>query len=98
MVALFRTLDDAPTRRAVDAERAMLASLEGGCQVPIAAATVPEPGGTLRLLGLVASLDGATVVRGEVPVDDAAPDASGRALAALLRERGAEDVLAALRS
>jgi hydroxymethylbilane synthase len=75
----------------------MLAALEGGCQVPIAAATMPE-GDRLRLLGLVASLDGTVVVRGELPVDDADPAASGAALAALLRERGAESVLTALRS
>jgi hydroxymethylbilane synthase len=96
MVARFRLLDDATTRREIDAERAMLANLEGGCQVPIAAATVPAEGG-FTLLGLVASLDGTTVIRGDVAVNAADPAASGRALATLLRERGADEVLAALR-
>lgn len=97
MVARLRRLDDAATRVAVDAERAMLASLEGGCQVPIAAATIAEGNGALRLLGLVASLDGTTVVRDAVAVDPANPADSGRALAAALRTHGADAVLAALR-
>ena len=39
--ALLAALDHAPTRRAVDAERAVLHALGGGCSVPVgAAATV----------------------------------------------------------
>jgi hydroxymethylbilane synthase len=97
MMQRFRRLDDAATRHAVEAERAMLGALEGGCSVPIAAATLVDAQGVLQLLGLVASLDGQTVVRGELPVAPSAPGESGRALAALLKDRGAEEVLAALR-
>ena len=51
-------LDHAPTRAAVTAERAVLAALGGGCQVPIGAlATVAAD--RLHLLGVVASPDGA---------------------------------------
>lgn len=64
--ALVAALDDAPTRTAVLAERAMLRRLEGGCQVPIAAhATLDESGETLHLRGLVAALDGSRIIRGE---------------------------------
>jgi hydroxymethylbilane synthase len=98
MMDRFRLLDDAPTRHAVEAERAMLGTLEGGCSVPIAAATMVNPQGGLTLLGLVASLDGQRVVRDELSVAPDAPAASGRALAELLRARGADEVLAALRS
>ena len=39
--ALADALNDAPTMRAVRAERAFLQALEGGCQVPIGALAVP---------------------------------------------------------
>jgi hydroxymethylbilane synthase len=57
-------LEDAPARRAVTAERRFLLGLGGGCAVPVAA--YAESSGfqeEIRLTGLVASLDGAQVVR-----------------------------------
>lgn len=93
---VLRGLDDAGTRRSVAAERAFLAALEGGCQVPIGAMTIDTGGGRLVVHGLVASLDGRTVVRGELPVGDDAASA-GRQLAALLMERGAREVLREVR-
>lgn len=65
-------LDDACTRAAVEAERAVLKALGGGCQVPIGA-HASVAGGQLRLLGVVASPDGARIVRREAsgPVADA---------------------------
>ncbi len=48
----------------VAAERAFLARLEGGCQVPIAGHAVVEKS-IVVFRGLVASLDGKTVIRGE---------------------------------
>ncbi len=63
---LVAALDDAHTRTAVLAERAMLRRLEGGCQVPIAAhATLDDSGDSLHLRGLVAALDGSRIIRGE---------------------------------
>jgi hydroxymethylbilane synthase len=82
-------LDHTPTRLATWAERAFLARLEGGCQVPIGAlATLAE--GRLRLRGLVADVDGSVVLRGtlEAPVED-------EPAAARLGERVAEQLLAA---
>jgi hydroxymethylbilane synthase len=91
--ALVLRLDDPRTRAAVLAERALLRTLGGGCQVPIAAhATVT--GDVLRLDGLVASLDGGEVIRGRI--EGAAAEAAqvGEALAARLLERGAGALLA----
>ena len=91
--ALVSRLDVAATRAAVLAERALLRSLGGGCQVPIAAhATVTD--GRLRLDGLVASLDGAHVLRDTLEGGAAEADALGEALAARLLERGADALLA----
>jgi hydroxymethylbilane synthase len=97
VLPILRQLDHAPTRLAVSAERALLASLEGGCQVPIGAATLDEPEYGLMLHGIVASLDGATVVRGGLPIDRANPAASGRELARQLHAAGGAEILAALR-
>jgi len=87
-----RVLDDAQTRAAVLAERGLLSALGGGCQVPIGAhATVG--GERLRLLGVVASPDGAEQVRGEAegPIGEA--DRIGRELGADLLARGGRAIL-----
>ena len=57
-------LNDIDAQVCVAAERAFLARLEGGCQVPIAGHAVVEKS-IVVFRGLVASLDGATVIRGE---------------------------------
>ncbi|MGH2514651.1 MAG: hydroxymethylbilane synthase, partial [Ktedonobacterales bacterium] len=63
---LLRQINSAPTQAAVAAERAVLATLGGGCQVPLGAhATIAPDGATLRLLAVVASLDGRRLVRVE---------------------------------
>lgn len=89
-------LNHGATRAATAAERAFLARLEGGCQIPIGALARTD-GESLHLRGLVASLDGTTIVRGEIEgsADDAA--ATGERLAAELIGRGADAVLAEVR-
>ena len=61
-------LHHAVTAGAVRAERALLHRLEGGCQVPVGALGLPFERG-LRLWGLVASVDGRRVVRGDLTWD-----------------------------
>lgn len=91
-------LDDAPTRRAVVAERAFLAALEGGCQVPIGAlALAATAGGGAVLHGLIASVDGRQVVRGCVAVELNDPALAGVRLANQLRGEGATEILEGLR-
>lgn len=94
-LALLAALDHAPTRAAALAERAFLRRLEGGCQVPIAAHATLD-GAALALRGLVGSLDGAMVVRGERSGAAADADALGTALAEELIAHGAGEILAAL--
>jgi len=80
------------TRQAVEAERALLMRLEGGCQVPIAGyATIK--GETLTLEGLVASVDGKQYVRHALsgPTDEA--QQIGWKLAEELLNRGAKPIL-----
>jgi hydroxymethylbilane synthase len=94
--ALLAPLDDADTRDRVIAERSMLAELEGGCQVPVAA-FAQLAGDELRLDGLVASLDGREAVRGSTRGRRGAAQELGRELAQDLRERGAGRILEAIR-
>jgi hydroxymethylbilane synthase len=94
--ALLEPLDDAATRAPVLAERALLRSLEGGCQVPIAA-YAELTGQTLRMRGLVGTLDGQTIMRAELSGPAADPVGLGTALAERLLADGAAAILDALR-
>lgn len=61
---LLAAIDDPTVRAAVDAERAFLAGLGGGCAAPVAAFAEPVNGSrSLRLEGIVAAVDGTTVIR-----------------------------------
>jgi hydroxymethylbilane synthase len=95
--ALVALLNHQPTRAACEAERALLRALGGGCQVPIAAhATVAND--RLQLAGLVAGLDGAQLIRDSLEAEAAHAAAVGEALAARLREQGADRLLVGLTS
>ncbi|MET0624848.1 MAG: hydroxymethylbilane synthase [Pyrinomonadaceae bacterium] len=90
--ALVARLDDRRTRSAVLAERALLRSLGGGCQVPIAAHATVE-GNRLKLDGLVATLDGSEVLRDRLEGEASDAAGAGERLAARLIERGAARLL-----
>jgi hydroxymethylbilane synthase len=83
-------LEHAPTTRAVTAERAFLAALGGGCNLPLGAYAFAVDGG-LELVGFVAAVAGPGLLRGERRGPD--PDGLGRALADDLRSRGADALL-----
>ncbi|MFN8469178.1 MAG: hydroxymethylbilane synthase [Caldilineaceae bacterium] len=95
---LLAPIDHAPTRAAVEAERAFLGGLGGGCAVPIAALAVVEVGdGTiLRLQGRVTALDGTNQV--EVAAEGDAGDAHnlGERLAQRALDEGAAVLLAGI--
>jgi hydroxymethylbilane synthase len=91
---LLRKIDHVPTRRAVLAERAVLATLGGGCQVPLGAhATMSPDGLSLLLRAVVASLDGQRVVRVAREGPPTQPVTLGRAVARELLRAGASDIL-----
>ncbi len=89
---LLAPLHDLSTAIAVSAERAFLKRLEGGCQVPIAGHAVVE-NQTVKLEGLVASLDGRCVIRDrmEGPVEEAT--AIGTSLANRILGAGGKQIL-----
>ena len=86
-------LDDQPTRFAVTAERAALAALGGGCQVPIGIYCQPSPEG-FTITGAVASIDGQRIVRAALDHQQGAdPAVLGQKLASRLLEQGAGTLL-----
>lgn len=97
LIAMLAPIDHADTRDCTTAERALLRSLEGGCQVPIAAHATLD-GRTLSIDALVAALDGSTVIRRSIAGDRARPDVLGERLAADLLDAGAAEVLATVRA
>ncbi len=89
---LARKLDHITTRRAVTAERSLLATLEGGCQVPIGAHAKVH-GSAIDLRAIVASPDGQRVVEGSLSGNE--PIDLGRRLGEHLLLAGAREILAA---
>ena len=85
-------LDHEQTHCAVNAERALVGALDGGCQVPIGAYATVD-GRLISLRGLVASLDGKTIYKRDKTgsVDEASD--IGRELGNELLKMGAECVL-----
>jgi len=92
----LKFLEDADTRFAVTAERAALAGLGGGCQVPIGA-HCRTAGGRYEILGAVGDPAGDVVIRGR-QVGSAADGAEGlgQRLAAELLSLGAAGLIAAV--
>jgi hydroxymethylbilane synthase len=95
--ALLAALDHAPSRRAVVAERAFLAALGGDCVTPIAAYATDDGEDRLSLSGLVSNTDGSRALRATASGPRTEAARLGEDLAATLRARGAEAILAEVR-
>jgi hydroxymethylbilane synthase len=89
-------LDHPPTRFVTTAERALLRTVEGGCQVPVGAFARLEAE-TIHLRAIVCSLDGAQSVEGGRSGAAGNAGAIGIALARDLLARGGEAILAGIR-
>jgi hydroxymethylbilane synthase len=86
--AVVVAIEDEAARCAVEAERACLRALGGGCRVPIAAYAEPA-GGSIVLRARVCSLDGREIVQGRRAGPAAEAVSVGAALAHELLGRGA---------
>jgi hydroxymethylbilane synthase len=91
-IAALAFLNHEPTRYAVTAERAALAALGGGCQVPIGIHCLPADDG-YSVAAAVAAPDGSEVLRLAMNHQSGDPIALGRRIAARLLEQGAERLL-----
>ncbi|MGB5772178.1 MAG: hydroxymethylbilane synthase [Crocosphaera sp.] len=90
---LLKALEHPETRDRCYAERAFLRELEGGCQVPIGVNTKIE-NDLLTLTGMVASLDGKTLLKDTISGLPSQAEKLGQELAVSLRDAGAGKVLA----
>ncbi|MGA8599442.1 MAG: hydroxymethylbilane synthase [Bryobacteraceae bacterium] len=88
-------LNHVESERAVKCERAVLAALGGGCQLPIGAFAVVN-GSRLQLTAVVASPDGTTLIREKEQGLASEPVELGGLVAERLRLRGASKLLGAL--
>jgi hydroxymethylbilane synthase len=90
--AAVRKLNHHPSQVAVEAERAVLAGLEGGCQVPIGVWARMESG-SLVIDACVLSADGTESIRESRTGSWENATELGRSLAAALLDRGADRLL-----
>lgn len=80
----------------VSAERALLAYLEGGCQIPIGA-LAKVTGDTLEMEAMVASIDGRTLIKEQIKGNIDSYKKLGVNLAELLLDKGAGEILKQVR-
>lgn len=93
--ARLQPLDHRPSHLALDAERALMRRLGGGCALPLGAIAAVK-GDTVRLVGLVAAPDGAEVIRAAADAED--PEHAAERVAERLAELGARRILAEVRA
>jgi hydroxymethylbilane synthase len=90
---IVRRIDDPTTAIALAAERAVVARLGGGCQMPIGA-YARVAGDAIDIDAIVSSLDGTRVARAAITSSISHPEAAGRAAAERLLGEGAGAILA----
>ena len=89
---LCAPLNHFATERAVACERALLAALGGGCQLPVGA-YAEAVADQLQLTGVVASPDGSRLIRDQAAGPASQAEELGNALAADFLARGAAEIL-----
>ena len=90
--ALTAFLNDAETVDCMKAERAFLAAVDGGCQVPVGVYAETK-GNELSVEAVIASLDGSRVFREKIKGSRNEAGTLGKALARTLLEQGALAIL-----
>jgi hydroxymethylbilane synthase len=88
---LLAVLEDAPSRSALEAERAFLATVGGGCSAPVGAHAVVDEG-EMSLVGYIGSVDGGAL-RHSLVADVRDPREGGRRLAEALLAAGGRALL-----
>lgn len=86
-------LNDEETAAALEAERALVAALGGGCQLPLGGIALVTPDGQLALSAVVISPDATRVLRRSLTGEIAVPSALGQRVAGALLKDGAAAIL-----
>ena len=92
VIEILKSLHDEDTFSAVSAERELLRTLEGGCQVPIGAYAEVKPNG-LYLDAYVGTIDGSLAFRSKLRGSKSNPEKLGNKLAKNLLRAGAKEIL-----
>jgi hydroxymethylbilane synthase len=91
--ATLQAINDAEAAAALDAERALVTTLGGGCQMPIGGVAVPVGASALELSAIVTSLDGSRAIRYKQDGERAHAPALGRLVGEHLLKAGAGELL-----
>jgi hydroxymethylbilane synthase len=94
MRELLAAVEDRPARVAADAERALLAALDGTCHTPIGGHARRLPDGRLRVEGMIARADGSFLLRRSLDGTVSEAAELGHALGESLWRDAPADVLA----
>ncbi len=89
---LIQVIHHSPTALCTAVERSFLTRLQGGCQVPIAGHARLE-GQRIILKGLIAGLNGRTIIQDQIESDFSDPTGMGFRLAERLLEKGGQKIL-----
>ena len=84
-------IEHGPSRQALEAERAYLREIGEGCQLPVGALATVDADGRMTLTGMIATLDGHTLLRHSDVGDDAVT--LGRSVARHLLDEGGATAL-----
>lgn len=91
LLGLLEKFTDEATRLAVEAERAFLTKMEGGCQVPIAGFATVNENKEITFTGLIASPDGKEVYKEQLT--DQNPAELGERVSTTLTNQGAKKLI-----
>ena len=94
---IVAAISDADTAVALDAERALVETLGGGCQTPIGALATPARDGSLELVAAVATRDGKRLLRASAHGFRSKAAALGARVGRDLIDQGADAILAEVR-
>jgi hydroxymethylbilane synthase len=94
---LMAKVNHPETWNTITAERAFLAHLEGGCQVPLGCYSKHE-NGILNMSGFVASVDGKQYIREDISGEIAKGAEIGVQLAEKMLKKGALEILNQIKS
>jgi hydroxymethylbilane synthase len=93
---LVAAITHEPTFHCAKAERAIMARLQGGCNVPISALAELQ-GSVIKLTCWIASLDGTRILKESAVGSIDEPEQTAMALEVMLKSRGAGDLISEIR-
>jgi len=92
LLDILRAIHDNETQLCCEGERAFLAEIHGGCQIPVGV-TVEVLGERMTIYGIILSIDGSKMVQGEIQGDLNNANEIGRDLAVKLKNEKGNEIL-----